>query len=178
VEGRLLLQLTGPKSRGRRCLQRQREKIARRDKAAAAHCSLSALPPNPRENWCKLRALPSAGEKVVCGGRPLRPPGAWALKACARAQGSATRLGDAQRTGVCQRVGKVIGPGSCLNTTCAAKHKETKLEGGCCHPRRANGKGQLVPARCCSPSSTVALAAGQLPQQLRLRRPSPDTPGA
>jgi hypothetical protein len=50
------------------------------------------------------------------------------------------------------------------------------LAGGCGHPRRANGEGQLVgqhlPARCCFPSSTAALPAGQLPQQLRLQRPS------
>jgi hypothetical protein len=72
----------------------------RRPTAAKAPC-----PPTPFENWCKPRALPSAGEKVVCGGRPSRPPSAWALKALrARVTPSAPVF--------CQRVGKFIGPGS------------------------------------------------------------------
>jgi hypothetical protein len=47
VEGRLLLQLTSQKAEAADVLQRQRRKNARRGKAAAAHCSQSALPPNP-----------------------------------------------------------------------------------------------------------------------------------
>jgi hypothetical protein len=47
VEGRLLLQLTSQKAEATYVLQRQRKKNARRGKAAAAHCSQNALPPNP-----------------------------------------------------------------------------------------------------------------------------------
>jgi hypothetical protein len=67
--------------------------------AAKAPC-----PPTPFDNWCKLRALLSDGESGVW----------WAAFAAARRMGprSATRPVDAQRTGVCQRVGKFIGPGS------------------------------------------------------------------